>query len=103
MGIIPRISSFDFGGPSSSAWSGGAISDMGCMVPQLFAAGGNWSYPEFGAIIGDRRYPRYKTLIVAPEPSVERVAGAGHSMVGRTSSHMLLQALPRDSMARLWG
>jgi hypothetical protein len=30
------------------------------------------------------------TPTVAPEPSVERVAGAGHSMVGRIGTHMLL-------------
>jgi hypothetical protein len=34
--------------------------------------------------------PGVMTLIVAPEPSVERVAGAGHSMVGRIGSHMVL-------------
>jgi hypothetical protein len=66
-----------------------------CMVPQPFTAGGNRSYPEFWAITGGPHYPGYITLIVAPEPFVERVA--------ETSTHIVLWALPRDSMARLWG
>jgi hypothetical protein len=57
--IITWISSFSVGDPSSLAWSGGALSGMGCMVPQPFAAGGNWSYLEFWAITGDPWYPRY--------------------------------------------
>jgi hypothetical protein len=40
------------------------------------------------------------TPIKAPEPSVERVAGVGQLTVGRTSSHMVLQAVPWDSVAR---
>jgi hypothetical protein len=48
--IAPRFSSFQVGGPSSSARSGGAISGIGFMVPQLFTAGGNWSYQEFWAV-----------------------------------------------------
>jgi hypothetical protein len=32
----------------------------------------------------------YKTLIVAPESSVEQVAEAGHLTRGRISTHMLL-------------
>jgi hypothetical protein len=46
LGLVP----FRFGGPSSSARSGGAISGMGCTVPLPFAAGGNQSYLEFWAI-----------------------------------------------------
>jgi hypothetical protein len=34
------------------------------MVPQPFAARGDWSYPEFWAVTGGPRYPRYKTLTV---------------------------------------
>jgi hypothetical protein len=45
--IALRISSFYVGGPSSSAWSGGAISGTECMVPQPFVIGGNRSYTEF--------------------------------------------------------
>jgi hypothetical protein len=73
------------------------------MVPQSFAAGGNQSYTEFWAVTDDPWYPGYLTLTVAPEPSVEQVAGVGHSAVGRIGTHMLLQALPRDSTTRLWG
>jgi hypothetical protein len=78
----------------------GSSPAMGCMVPQSFATGGNWSYPKFLAITSD---PRYFAPTVALEPSVERVAGAGHSMVGRTGSHIVLWALPWDSIVRLQG
>jgi hypothetical protein len=60
-------------------------------------------YPEFWDIIDDPWYPGYQTLTVAPEPSVERVARAGHSTVGRIDSHMVPWALPWDSRARSWG
>jgi hypothetical protein len=39
--ITTGINFFNVGGPSSSAWSGGAIFDTGCMVPHPFAGGGN--------------------------------------------------------------
>jgi hypothetical protein len=45
---------------------------MGCMVPQPFAAGGNWSYQEFYIVTDDLQYPGYFTPIVTPESSVER-------------------------------
>jgi hypothetical protein len=70
---------------------------------EKFAAGGNRSCPEFWAVTGGLRYPRYITPLVAPEPSVERVAGAGHSMVGEIGTHMVLWALPRDSTTGLRG
>jgi hypothetical protein len=76
---------------------------MGCMVPQLFAARGNRSYLEFWAVTGSLRSPGYLAPTVAPEPSVELVAGAGHSMVGRIGTHMLLWVPTRDSLVRLWG
>jgi hypothetical protein len=66
---------------------------MGCMVPQPFAAGGNRSYPKFWTVTGGPRYLGYNTLIVAPEPSVERVAEAGYSMMGGIGTHMVLWAL----------
>jgi hypothetical protein len=52
------------------------------------------------AIIDD---PWYRTPTVAHKPSVERVAGAVHSMRGRIGIHMLLRVPPRDSVVRLWG
>jgi hypothetical protein len=52
MWIAPGFSSFWVGGPSSSARSGGAISSIGCMVPQLFGTHGNRSYPEFWVVTG---------------------------------------------------
>jgi hypothetical protein len=33
-------------------------------VPQMFAAGGNWSYLELWVITGGLRYPGYKTVTV---------------------------------------
>jgi hypothetical protein len=57
--ITPGISSFYIGGPSSSAWTGGVISGMRCLVPQPFLIVGSRSYLEFWAITGDTRYMRY--------------------------------------------
>jgi hypothetical protein len=76
---------------------------MGGMVPQPFAIGGNYSYPEFWVIISDPRYSGYFTLTVAPGPSVEWVARGGHSTVGNIGSHMVLWALQEDSAVRLRG
>jgi hypothetical protein len=45
----------------------------------------------------------YIAPTVAPEPSVERVAGAGHSTVGGTGAHMVLWALLWELVVRLWG
>jgi hypothetical protein len=61
---------------------------MGYLVPQPFPNGRNWSYLEFWVITGDLRY---ETSIVAPEPSIEQVAGAVHSTGGRIGTHMLLR------------
>jgi hypothetical protein len=85
------------GGLSSLARSGGAIPSTGCVVPQPFAAVGNWLYLDFWAVTNDPRYPGHKTTTVAPEPSVEQVARAGHSMGGRIGTHMMLRLPPRDS------
>jgi hypothetical protein len=81
----------------------GPFYGTGCLIPQSFDTGGNWSYLEFWAITDGPWYPGYITPIVAPKPSIERVAGASHSMMGRTGTHMVLWALPRDSAARLRG
>jgi hypothetical protein len=76
---------------------------MVCMVPQPFAAGRTQSYPEFWVVTGGPRYPGYFIPIVTPEPSVEWAVKNVLSMGGGIGVHMLLRALPRDSMARLWG
>jgi hypothetical protein len=55
-----------------------------------FAARGNWSYPDYSAVTGNPSYPWYKTLIVAPKPSIEWVAGASHLRDGRIGTHMIL-------------
>jgi hypothetical protein len=91
---MSRSLTIEFG---SLARSDGAIPSMGCVVPQPFAAGGNRSYLDFSVVTGDRRYLGYKTPIVAPEPSVEQVAGAGHSMGGIIGTHMMLWVPLRES------
>jgi hypothetical protein len=83
--------------------SHGVFPSTGCMVPQPFAAGGNQLYPEFWAVTYCLLFPGYITLTIALEPSVERVVRVDHSMVGRTGTHMVLWALPWDSVARLQG
>jgi hypothetical protein len=70
------------------------------MVPQPFATRGNWSRLEFSAVTDDLRY---KTLTVAPEPTVEPALENVLLMGGKIDTHMLLRALPRDSAVRLWG
>jgi hypothetical protein len=65
-----------------------------------------WREPIVSKFLGRNRWPMVHVLFtptVAPEPSVERVAGASHSTVGRTGSHMVLWALPRGSTVRLRG
>jgi hypothetical protein len=80
----------------------GLFPGMEYMDPQLFPARENRSYPEFWpypVAHGTRGiYPDS-----SPKPSVEQVAGVGHSTMGRTCSHMILWALPRDSVVILWG
>jgi hypothetical protein len=63
---------------------------------QLFAAGGNQSYPDSWAITDGPRYSGYNILTLSPEPSIKRVAGAVHSTRGRIGTHALLWLLPRD-------
>jgi hypothetical protein len=41
--------------------SGGAISDMGCVVRQSFAAGGNQLHLDLWAVTCGLQYLRYKT------------------------------------------
>jgi hypothetical protein len=45
------------------------------------------------AVTGVPQYPRYKTLIVALEPFIEKVVGVVHSMGARIGTHMLLRVL----------
>jgi hypothetical protein len=72
------------------------------MVPQPYAAVGNRSYL---GVLGRNRQPTVPGVIYpdsSPEPSVERVARAAHSTVGRIGSHMVLQTLSRDLVSTLW-
>jgi hypothetical protein len=57
----------------------------------------------FWVVTGGPQYSGYKTLIVAPEPSVELVGRVVHSTVGRMGTHMSLRVPPWDSMVRPWG
>jgi hypothetical protein len=59
--ITLKFSSFQVGGPSSSARSDGTLSGTGCFVPQLCATGGNRSYLDFSALTGGPWHPGYKT------------------------------------------
>jgi hypothetical protein len=63
------------------------------MVSESLAAGGNQSYPDLWVITGNPQYPGYKTPTVSPEPSVEWVARAVHSM-GGTIGTLMLQRVP---------
>jgi hypothetical protein len=60
-------------------------------------------YPDFWAVTSYPQYLGYKTPIVAPKPSLERVTGVVHSTGRRIGTHMLLQVLPQDSVVRPWG
>jgi hypothetical protein len=59
---------------------------MGWLVPQPCVTGGNRSNPDFWAVTDDPRYPGYKTLIVAPKPSVEH-SGQSCSLDGRQNRY----------------
>jgi hypothetical protein len=48
-------------------------------------------------------YPGYNTTIVAPEPSVERVVGAIHSIGGRIGTLLPLWVPTWDYKVRPWG
>jgi hypothetical protein len=71
------------------------------MIPQSFAVGGNQLCPEFWTVTGNPRYPGYNTLIIAPEPTIERAIENILLMGGKIGIHMLLRALLRDSTVRL--
>jgi hypothetical protein len=67
------------------------------MVTQLFHC---WREPVISRLLGRNWqlwYPRYKTLTVAPEPSVEWVVGAGRLMDGRIGTHMIPWGPPQDT------
>jgi hypothetical protein len=87
---------------SSQEWWGHTRYGM-CGSPTFFVARGNRAYSDGWEVTKDPWYPGYNTPTAAPEPSVERVAGVGHSMVGRTGSHMVPWVVPWDSVVRLWG
>jgi hypothetical protein len=101
--IVPGISSFTLVASPLQSKVVGLFPSMGCMVPQMFAARGNRSYLEFWAVIDGLQYLGYITPTVSPQPSVERVARAGHSTMGGTCTHMVMWALLWDLAVRLGG
>jgi hypothetical protein len=62
---------------------------MGCVGPSYVLL---WEAHRIRDLGRNQRpvISRVMTSIVAPKPSVERVAGASHSTVGRIGSHMVL-------------
>jgi hypothetical protein len=48
-------------------------------------------------------YLGYSTLTVAPDPTIEWVTRAIHSVGGRSSTHRSLRVLTRDLVVRPWG
>jgi hypothetical protein len=52
--IVPGISSFYVGGPSSSAWSGGAISWYGVYGSPTIC---RWREPIVSRVLGHNRWP----------------------------------------------
>jgi hypothetical protein len=54
-------------------------------------------YPGYWDITGDPRYPGYRTLTIAPEPSIEWVAVADRLSDDRMGTHMIPWGLPQDS------
>jgi hypothetical protein len=63
--IIPVISFFRLVAPPLQFRVVEPFPGMGCMVPQLFAAGGSRSYPEFWVVTGGPWCPEY----ITPTPS----------------------------------
>jgi hypothetical protein len=57
----------------------------------------------FWVVIGGPWYLRYKTPIVAPEPSVERVVRVIRSTGGKIGTHMSLRVPPWVSEVGPWG
>jgi hypothetical protein len=103
MWIVPGISSFQVGGPSSSAWSGGGVPWYEVYVSPVVC---HWREPIVSKVLGRSRQPSvpgYITPTITPEPSIERVAEADHSTVGGTATHMVLWALPWYSVVRMQG
>jgi hypothetical protein len=73
------------------------VPGTGCMVPQPFCY---WRELIISRLLGRNQRPvvsGFKTLTVAPEPSVDRVVGVSDLMDGRIGTHMILRGSPRDS------
>jgi hypothetical protein len=62
----------------------------GAWFPNLLPLGGTCHVYIFWVVTSDPRYTGYKNLIVAPEPSVERVVGAVHLTGGKIGTHISL-------------
>jgi hypothetical protein len=81
----------------------GCVLGTVCMVPQLYATGGNRSYPGVLGRNQQPTVPRVNYPDSSPRALFERVARAGYSTMGGIGSHMVLWALSWDSAVRSWG
>jgi hypothetical protein len=82
------------GGPSSLAKSGGFVHSTGCVVPQLFAAGGNQPYLDYWAVTGDPQYLGHKTPTSPKIPLSLFRRGKFH--LDLLTSHSMLQHTHKD-------
>jgi hypothetical protein len=76
-------------GPYVRPLEAGLSPDMWCVCPAMC----HYGKPIVSGILCHNWQPVVRevmTLTVALEPSVERVAGAGHSTMGRIGSHVVL-------------
>jgi hypothetical protein len=72
------------------------------VILQPFDTRGNQSNPDLWVITSDPRYPGHKTLTIAFEPSVDRVARVVHSMRGSIGTHMVLNVPSWDLVVKSW-
>jgi hypothetical protein len=101
-GSCPELVIFRLVAPPLQPKVVGPFPGMGVWFPIIYC----WREPIVSKFLSRNRWPTVYVLFtptVAPEPSIEWVAGASHSTVGRTGSHMVLWALPRGSTVRLRG
>jgi hypothetical protein len=95
--LLPGLVLFSLVAPPLQPGVVGAYPVYGTWFPSRLLLEGTRPYLDFFAITGS---PWYKTPTVAPEPSVEQVVGAVHSMGGRIGTRMSLWVSPWDSLVR---
>jgi hypothetical protein len=98
MGCVPVLK-YLLSGARGHLWSCPIVSDIKCHRFLRF-----WLWWCLLGIESPRAWlPGAPCFRLVVPPSVERVAGAIHSMVGRIGTHMLLRVPPRDSVVRPCG